>query len=253
MCEKVFSYWAEFFHPRTHLLSFGPRKLLGTSLTSFVGFYNVVYSPVSAKSCSHLKEMNPGAESGTYIIDPDGHGTLIPFNVTCNMTDKNGVGVTVISHDSENRTLVDGCETRGCYSRGISYTGVTLSQLASLTDVSSHCEQFIKYECFHSMLMFGWWVSRDSKIMFFWGGKHDSTICACDRNNFCVGGQRCNCDENDEEWREDSGLLTDKSTLPVRELKFGDVGFTWRIDEKGYHTLGKFKCYGLGDDKIGST
>ena len=79
----------------------------------------MVFSLLLAKSCSHLKELNPGAESATYVIDPDGYGTLLPFNVTCNMTDKNGVGVTVISHDSEYRTLVDGCEKRGCYSRDI--------------------------------------------------------------------------------------------------------------------------------------
>ena len=75
----------------------------------------------------------------------------------------------------------------------------------------------------------------------------------------CVGGKRCNCDQNDAEWREDSGPLTDKSTLPVRELRFGDVDsfdghgllkFSGTIDEKGYHKLGKFKCYGLGDDEI---
>ena len=144
------------------MLSFGPRKLLGTSLTSFVGFYNVVYSPLSAKSCSHLKELNPGAESGTYLIDPDGRGTLTPFNVTRNMTDKNGVGVTVISHDSETKTLVDGYDSPGSYSRDIHYTGASLSQLASLTKISSHCEQFIKYECHHSRLFknqqvpFGW-------------------------------------------------------------------------------------------------
>ena len=219
---------------------------------NFVGFF-------SAKSCSHLKELNPGAESGTYIIDPDGYGTVLPFNVTCNMTDKNGVGVTVISHDSENRTLVDGCEHDGCYSRDIHYTGASLSQLASLTEVSSHCEQLIKYECYHSVLKYmavnlsGWWVSRDSKIMTYWGGASpDSEICACGRYNSCAGGQRCNCDQNDAEWREDSGLLTDKSTLPVRELKFGDVQSFDGIDEKGYHTLGKFKCYGPGDDEIGS-
>ena len=29
-----------------------------------------------------------------------------PFKVFCDMTDKGGIGVTVISHDSENRTLV---------------------------------------------------------------------------------------------------------------------------------------------------
>ena len=207
----------------------------------------------SAKSCSHLKELKPGAESGTYIIDPDGYGPQLPFNVTCNMTDKNGVGVTVISHDSENKTLVDGCYPAGCYSRNIHYTGASLSQLASLTDVSSHCEQFIKYECFHSRLLFnavdpyGWWVSRDSKVMTYWGGASpDSKECACRRNNSC--GKRCNCDENDAKWREDSGLLTDKSTLPVRELRFGDVGSFHGHDEKGYHTLGKFKCYGPGEE-----
>ena len=210
-----------------------------------------------------MKELNPGTESGNYIIDPDGHGALLPFNVTCNMTDKSGIGVTVISHDSENRTLVDGCEERGCYSRDVNYTGASLSQLASLTNVSSHCEQFIKYECFHSVLWFnavdpyGWWESRDSKVMTYWGGaRPGSKNCSCGRNNSCVGGplQLCNCDQNDAEWREDSGLLTDKSTLPVKKLKFGDVGkYSDGIDEKGYHTLGKFKCYGPGDHEIGST
>ena len=47
-------------------------------------------------------------------------------------------------------------------------------------------------------------------------------------------------------WRVDSGLLTDKSDLPVLQLKFGDTGFDGAgRDEKGYHTLGKFKCYGI--------
>ena len=38
------------------------------------------------------------------MIDSDSKGELLPHKVMCNMTDKNGVGVTVISHDSENRT-----------------------------------------------------------------------------------------------------------------------------------------------------
>ena len=69
------------------------------------------------------------------------------------MNDKKGVGVTVISHDSESRTLLDGCEPPGCYSRDIHYTGASLSQLASLTKVSSHCEQFIKFECHGSLIL----------------------------------------------------------------------------------------------------
>ena len=48
----------------------------------------------------------PAAESGNYDIDPDREGGLAPFTVYCDMTEKNGVGVTVISHDSESTTKV---------------------------------------------------------------------------------------------------------------------------------------------------
>jgi len=191
-------------------------------------------------------------ECGTYVIDPDGDGGVPPFNVTCDMTDKNGVGVTVISHDSENRTLVDGCEDKGCYSRDIQYTEASLVQLASLANVSTHCEQFIKYECSGSVMFRGnytWWVSRDSAKMTYWGGATPgSNKCACGMSSSCAKPELpCNCDKNDAVWREDSGLLTDITHLPVTQLRFGDTtsapgeGF----DEQGYHTLGKFKCYGI--------
>ncbi|XP_067028378.1 LOW QUALITY PROTEIN: contactin-associated protein 1-like [Acropora muricata] len=167
------------------------------------------------------------------------------------MTDKKGIGVTVINHDSENRMHVyDGTGYRheGGYSRDIHYTGASLSQLASLTRVSSHCEQFIKYECYHSVVFnnghqFGWWVSRDSLKMKYWGGASLSNKCACGMTNSCVNpGNGCNCDANDNLWREDSRLLTDKTQLPVKHLRFGDIG---RSAEQAYHTLGKLKCYGI--------
>ena len=186
------------------------------------------------------------AKSGNYVIDPDGEGGLPPFDVTCDMNDKNGAGVTVISHDSESRILVDGCDARGCYSRDIHYAGVSMSQLASLTRVSLHCEQFIKYECYGSVLLYnndpyGWWVSRDSTKRTYWGGASVSRKCACGMTNSCANpSYGCNCDANDGVWREDSGLLTDKSHLPVNQLRFGDSG----ANEAGYHTLGKLKCYG---------
>ena len=155
--------------------------------------------------------------------------------------------MTVISHDSESRKRVSGCESAGCYSRDIHYTGATLSQLARLTTVSSHCEQSIKYECYGSGFWFnnpqGWWVSRDSTKMTYWGGASPgSGKCACGMTNSCANtGDRCNCDKNDLNWRQDSGLLTDKTKLPVKQLRFGDTGDK---GEKGYHTLGKLKCYG---------
>ena len=164
------------------------------------------------------------------------------------MTDKNGTGVTVVSHDSEKRTEVNGYDPKGSYVRKVSYFGAGLTyiaQLTRLTDVSAHCEQFIKYECRHSRLFrdgYGWWVSRDGKKMTYWGGGNSvPNMCACGLNRSCASSYGCNCDKNDHVWREDSGLLTNKSHLPVIQLRFGDTGY----NEGGRHTLGKFKCYGM--------
>ena len=75
--------------------------------------------------------------SDCYIIDPDGPEGKLSFQAYCNMTDKEGAGRTVISHDTENRTDVDGCDPQGCYERYVAYTGVLLIQLEALTDVSA--------------------------------------------------------------------------------------------------------------------
>ena len=108
----------------------------------------------------------------------------------------------------------------------------------------------MKYECYGSLLLNGgnaWWVARDSTKMTYWGGASSgSNKCACGMTNFCADpNNSCNCDKNDDAWRKDSGLLADKSNLPVRQLRFGDTGGS---NEKGYHTLGKLKCYGTADE-----
>ena len=205
-----------------------------------------INSPVIATSCSVIKRYASNV-SGNYVIDPDGEGGQAPFTVFCDMTNKSGVGVTVIGHDSESRTHVKVCEEQGCYSRDIHYTGASRSQLASLTRVSSQCEQFIKYKCYGSILRFndpyGWWVSHDSAKMTYWGGASPgSGKCACGMASSCASSYGCNCDKNDLVWRDDSGLLTDKTKLPVKQLRFGDTGDS---GEQGYHTLGKLKCFGI--------
>ena len=202
-----------------------------------------INSPVRASSCSAIKKY-VSSVSGNYLIDPDGKGVLAPFSVYCDMTDKNRIGVTVINHDSESRTYVPSQNRL----RDIHYTRASLSQLASLTSVSSHCEQFIKYEYYDSGLYLrnpaSWWMSRDSARMTYWGGASPgSGKCACGMTNSCADSRfGCNCDKDDYVWREDSGLLTDKTTLPVIQLYIGDVGGP---KEKGYYTLGKLKCYGI--------
>ena len=205
----------------------------------------------AAPTCSALRKKIPSLTSGKHYLSPKGKG-LSPsqlVQVYCDMSSNSGVGVTVIGHDSESRTLVKGYNPPGSYKRKITYD-ISMEEIVSIMNQSKNCEQFIKYECHDSVLRFssrgtyyGWWVSRQGSKMNYWGGAVvDSGKCACGMTNTCAGGGKCNCDKNDETWREDSGYLTDKNTLPVTELRFGDTSHP-SYDEKGYHTLGKLRCW----------
>ncbi|XP_078373693.1 uncharacterized protein LOC144657247 isoform X5 [Oculina patagonica] len=206
---------------------------------------NVIVYVKYPETCSIVKA-NISAVSGDYVIDPDGVQGEAPFTVYCDMIGQGGIGVTVVSHDSENRTHVIGFENPGSYSRDIQYIGSSLSQLKGLTETSMYCQQFIKYECMASKLTpndMGYWVSGDGEKMTYRGGATYGNRCACGMTNSCANPNRpCNCDKNDYTWREDNVLLTNKTHLPVSQLKFGDTGHD---GEEGYHTLGKLECNGI--------
>ena len=208
--------------------------------------WNVSLHVKFPETCSIVKQSICDA-SGDYVIDPDGELGEDPFTVYCNMTDKGGVGVTVVSHDSEDRIHVIGFDGRGSYRRDIHYISASLSQIEGLTQVSTNCQQFIKYECKGAVMRldrndkYAWWVSRDGVAMTYWGGATNG--CACGMTNSCANPSwSCNCDKNDKVWREDSGILENKLDLPVSQLRFGDAG---EHGEEGYHTLGKLECYGI--------
>ena len=251
--------------PRTHVIFPNGTLFLKKVTTNDAGSYTCVAKNYQrtimasstvevlkiVKSCSRIKSGRSGSSSGNYIIDPDGKGGVAPFSVYCDMSDKRGVGVTVISHDSESRTYVGnipGCGNTnpGCYNKSVTYTGISTAQLAALTRVSQICEQFIKFECNNHVAFvadgMAWWVSRDGRKMNYWGGAGGSAnMCACGVTNTCSSSRKCNCNDYNSGWKEDSGLLTDKSALPVSQIRLADFDGS---DEEGYHTLGKLKCYG---------
>ena len=183
------------------------------------------------------------------MIDPDGlQRGEIPMVAYCNMTGENGRIVTRVTHDSQARTLVSGFDTPRSYARAIHYNMV-MAQIVALLDMSDNCKQFIRYDSRGSVLRlyrstsFAAWVSREGVAMTYWGGASPgSDKCACGMTASCAdASQGCNCDKNDLTWRYDEGYLTDRNTLPVTKLYFGDTGAN---SEEGYHTLGPLICYG---------
>ena len=172
---------------RTYVIFPNGTLFLKKVTTSDAGFYTCVTKnyqrtimasstvEVRWRSCSSIKSGRSGSSSDNYIIDPDGKGGVTPSSVYCDMSDKGGVGVTVISHDSESRTHVNsvspGCGSPGCYRKDVTYTGVSTGQLAALTRVSQNCEQFIKFECNNDIAFiensYAWWMSRDRTRMYY--------------------------------------------------------------------------------------
>ena len=94
--------------------------------------------------------------------------------------------MTIVSHDAENRTHVDGCDD-GCYKRDVTNMVASFSQLTALTDASLHNGK-------------GWWVSRDgAKMKYGVALKIRNVIVhvalhkpGCEEESL-----KCNCDENE--------------------------------------------------------
>ena len=196
-------------------------------------------------SCTALKSKYPILPNGKYKINP--RGPNFPgISVYCDMTTKDEIGVTEIGHDSEHQIEVTGNGGgKSYYGRNIAYD-INMTDIVSIINASKYCEQFIKYECQYSWILrngYGWWVSRQGKRMNYWGGAAvNSGKCACGMTKTCRHGlSTCNCDSDSMEPSEDSGYLSDKNTLPVTQLRFGD---TDRSFERGFHTLGKLRCWG---------
>ena len=207
------------------------------------------------KSTTALLDFSASPDSISFKakIDPDGQGGVRPFYVTCKWSSDQTHMLTVVHHNKEKRSRVQGkaYNSAASYRAPLVYEGATLRQLAALADASKSCKQFIKYECFGSVLHsssgstdFAFWLNRAHQKMSHWGGARpgQNQTCACYNTSprSCADRwYKCNCDINDFTWRADEGYLTDKENLPIAEVRFGDAG---DAGEVGFHTIGPLIC-----------
>ncbi|KAL9952679.1 hypothetical protein ACROYT_G039970 [Oculina patagonica] len=216
----------------------------------FTGIHCETVSVSYPKTCTGVKLQKPSATNGHYMVDPDGDGGITALSVYCYFGAQSW---TLFRHDLPSEETVDGYEAPGSYIRKVNYVN-SLSQIAKVISVSTYCRQYISYKCSKSRLMatydglggpYGWWVSRDGQNQYYWGGAvPGSYSCGCYKAKNCYKYPKfkCNCDANDLQWREDTGYLEDKSTLPVTELRFGDTGSSGK--DQGKYALGSLQCYG---------
>ncbi|XP_034938756.1 neurexin-4-like, partial [Chelonus insularis] len=210
-------------------------------------------------SCEAYKSVHSVSQQENIYIDIDGSGPLDPFPVTCEFHADDRVS-TILRHDHENPTLVDGYSNPGSYIRTIQYDA-NLNQIEALLNRSSSCRQRLSYACHNSRLFDisdpqsdvfdpnSWWVSRGNEKMNYWGGGlPGSQKCECGVSGTCIDKKKmCNCDAGYSDWYEDGGDILEKEYLPVRQLRFGDTGNV--VDDKqGRYTLGPLICE--GDDVL---
>ncbi|XP_035382266.1 contactin-associated protein-like 2a isoform X2 [Electrophorus electricus] len=203
------------------------------------------HTSVYEQSCEAYKHL--GRASDVYWIDPDGSGPLDPFRVICNMTEEN-VWTTVMNNLPA-QTPVTGSSRERRTVLQLNYSATT-GQMTAVTGNAEYCEQRVAYACRMSRLLntpdgtpYTWWVGRGGEKHFYWGGSsHGIQKCACGIERNCTDPKyHCNCDADQKQWREDSGLLVYKDHLPVSQVAVGDTN---RPGSEAKLTVGPLRCQG---------
>ncbi|XP_016910778.1 neurexin-4 isoform X1 [Apis cerana] len=215
----------------------------------------VCHTSLNPLSCEAYKNINSVNQRADIKIDVDGSGPLKPFPVVCEFYTDGRVR-TILRHNNERMTPVDGFQEPGSFVQDIIYDA-DMDQIEALLNRSTNCRQRISYECVHSKLFNSpvpqgdyfrpnsWWVSRNNQKMDYWGGAlPGSRKCECGILGNCADPTKwCNCDSDLDGLFEDSGDITEKEYLPVKQLRFGDTG-TPVDDKEGRYTLGPLICEG---------
>jgi len=133
------------------------------------------------------------------------------------------------------------------------------TKIEALITMSEHCEQEILFECKMAPLKntafgqfyYGWWVDRHGERQFYFDGDNeDDHVCGCSKDKSCAlssFNSTCHCDSSLMPlWNSDSGQITNKASLPVRQFQYGAF---FSEHQAAKVTIGKLKCSGKTKDK----
>ncbi|XP_026346543.4 contactin-associated protein-like 4 [Ursus arctos] len=202
------------------------------------------HHPLYEQSCEAYKHR--GESSGRYYIDPDGSGPLQPFPAFCNMTD---IPWTVMQHNGSALTRVKGADQENAHWAAFQYEA-SLEQLLATIAHAGHCQQLLEFHCRRSRLRdsrdgtpLSWWVgSTQGTRTYRAGSAPEAQMCACGLAGNCADSRdRCNCDADQDEWTNDTAVLSYKEHLPVTRIVVADAA---RPSSAAAYKLGPLLCQG---------
>uniref|UniRef100_A0A8C6NNF0 Contactin associated protein like 3 n=1 Tax=Nothobranchius furzeri TaxID=105023 RepID=A0A8C6NNF0_NOTFU len=199
------------------------------------------HSSIYEQSCEAYK--HKGNTSGFYYIDVDGSGPIKPHRMFCNMTEDKTW--TVIRHNNTELTRIHPSPEGG---QIYFEYAANEEQLYKMIDQSERCEQEVTYHCRKTPLL----NTPDGSLLRWWIGGPGAGVKQSSWGGGLMGSQQCscslqeNCDDlghhtNSSVWAIDSGVLTNKESLPVRSLVLGDIqipGF------QSAYKVGPLHCHG---------
>lgn len=105
-----------------------------------------------------------------------------------------------------------------------------------------------QYDCRSAPMEFNgvaqsWWTDRSGmRHVDFTGANSGQSRCQCALEGNCLDKELgCNCNSVSPIPTSDTGLITDKTLLPVTRLNFGRI---LTPPASGRHTLGRMTCFG---------
>lgn len=180
-------------------------------------------------TCHDILQKNPKAQTGSYLIDPDGTGPNPAILVKCEMRPDN-IGVTIINVNVTSKLVTSSHPVFD-----IPYAS-PIEQIISLTNISGYCYQEMNAKCRWKARMLNnntYWVDRNDDRHWTWGGSTVEGMCPCGQlEEYCyTRGSHCNCDGT-VSMIEDSGKLTDRTLIPIKSVHMeltGSQRFTTKI------------------------